>query len=152
MKLGEAFKSRYLRLVERSENWGKKPPDKDELWDKVSTCYLEGFKCCYCGCQMLMHQSYPSFEVFSLDHYVPFAAGGDNVVSNIVVCCHTCNIIKGTMSGDTFKELLKYIPVELKKKMFVEVWKGRLADKLGRVKAEAGYEKHDKFELPAPEG
>ena len=136
MKLGEAFNSRYLRLVERSRKWEKKPADRDGLWEKVSNCFLEGFKCCYCDCQMVVRQSYPSLEVFSLDHYVPFAAGGDNATQNIVVCCHSCNIIKGTMTGDTFKELMRHIAPELKRKMFMEIWKGRLADKLDRVKTE----------------
>jgi len=136
MKLEEAFNSRYKRLVERSQKWGMEPPGKDELWQKVEMCFLEGFSCCYCGCQMMVHQGSPSLEVFSLDHYIPFALGGDNATQNIVVCCYSCNIIKGTMTGDTFKELLKYIPAELKRKMFVEIWKGRLADKLDRIKGE----------------
>ncbi|MBU1067187.1 HNH endonuclease [Patescibacteria group bacterium] len=136
MKLSEAFNSRYKRLVERSEKWGKRPPNKDELWGKLETCFLDGFKCCYCGCKMLRHQTAPSFQAFSIDHYIPFAAGGDNTTGNIVFCCHSCNIVKGTMSGDTFKELLKYIPVELKNRIYLEIWKGRLAEKLDRIKVE----------------
>lgn len=131
--LREAFNSRYKRLVEQSERWGKHPPDKEELWDKLGNCFLNGFRCCYCGCKMLRHQTAPSFQVFSIDHYIPFAAGGDNATENIVFCCHSCNIVKGTMTGDTFKELLKNIPVMLKNQMFLEIWKGRLANKLERV-------------------
>ncbi|MBA7680351.1 hypothetical protein ES703_88666 [subsurface metagenome] len=136
MKLRKAFNGRYKRLVERSVKLGIEPPDKDKLWQKVEMCFLEGFKCCYCGCQMMKYQRAPSLEAFSLEHYIPFAAGGDNATQNIVVCCHSCNIVKGTMTGDTFKELMEHITPELKRKMFMEIWKGRLADKLDKVKAE----------------
>lgn len=142
MKLSEAFNSRYKRLVERSRNLRIEPPDRDRLWQKVEKCFLEGFQCCYCGCRMMVHQSFPSLEAFSLDHSVPLAAGGDNEMSNIVICCHSCNIVKGTMTGDTFKELLGSISPRLKRKMFREMQSGRLANKLTRIEAEAEYENH----------
>lgn len=136
MTLSEAFNSRYKRLVERSKRWGKNPANQDELWDKLENCYLSGFKCCYCGCKMLIHQTAPSFQAFSIDHYIPFVAGGNNATENIVFCCHSCNIVKGTMTGGTFKELQEHIPIALKNKVFLEIWKGRLADKLDRIREE----------------
>ena len=141
--LRQAFDTRYTRLVEQSERWGRCLPSKDELRNKLEHCFLDGFNCCYCGCKMLRHQTAPSFQAFSIDHYIPLAAGGDNTTSSIVFCCHSCNIVKGTMTGDTFKELLKSITVMLKNKVFLEIWKGRLADKLERVGRGSRYDKTD---------
>jgi len=47
------------------------------------------------------------------------------------------------MTGDTFKELPKSITVMLKNKVFLEIWKGRLADKLERVGRGSRYDKTD---------
>ena len=137
-ELKERFAKRYTDLLARSRLRGIALVDKNLLWEKVVASFQEGFRCYYCGCALHVRQPRPSPQVFSLDHYLPFALGGKNTVENIVICCHSCNIIKGTMRGGTFEELLHYIPVELKEKMFDEIYRGRLADKLDRVKNERG--------------
>ena len=137
--LREAFGTRYQSLLKRSEVWGKARPDKDELWQKLLAHYQDGFLCIYCRTPLMVSQPYPSSSVFSLDHALPFAHGGDNALSNIVICCHACNIIKGTMVRPTFERLLaSLVPFPgLKQQIFTEIWRGRLADKLDRVQLES---------------
>ncbi len=136
--LREAFSSRYQNLLRRSEQWGKVAPDKDALWQKLQEHYENGFRCYYCHEPLVVSQPFPSQNVFSFDHGLPFAQGGDNNIHNIVICCHACNIIKGTMKHRTFECLLKsLIPFPgLKQQIFIEIWRGRLADKIDRVAEE----------------
>lgn len=136
--LREAFSSRYRSLVERSELLGKTLPNKDELWLKLWAEYNNGFHCYYCGKHLVVSEPNPATSVFSFDHALPFAQGGDNNIANIVICCHECNIIKGTMKSTTFQALMMLLQPypQLKASMFEEVRRGRLADKLDRVQAE----------------
>ena len=46
----------------------------------------EGFQCFYC------HK--PASHWFGLDHRLPLALGGDNVIENVVLSCHQCNVRK----------------------------------------------------------
>jgi DNA-directed RNA polymerase subunit RPC12/RpoP len=110
-------------------------PDKEKLWEKVYSSYLNGFKCEYCGQQMLVKDAeYPYSRSFSLDHKTSIFLGGDNSLENFAVVCHRCNIIKGTMKAETFKELLQHLlnDPNLLNRVFEEIWAGRLADKLQR--------------------
>lgn len=136
LTLHSAFNRRYNSIVERSLYWKVTPPDREALYQKVEDAFLNGFKCCYCQRELKITEPYPSLSVFSLDHDLPFARNGYNNLNNIVICCHSCNIIKGTLRGETYRELLSYIPVSLKDKMFMEIYKGRIADKLERVSLE----------------
>jgi 5-methylcytosine-specific restriction endonuclease McrA len=132
ISIRQAFNRRYQSLIARSIIWNVDNPDKDALYEKVQMSYLNGFTCCYCGRQLKITEPLPSLNVFSLDHYRPFAGGGYNNLSNIVICCHSCNIVKGTLNGDTFIELLSYIPKPFINRLFLEIWRGRIADKIDR--------------------
>jgi 5-methylcytosine-specific restriction endonuclease McrA len=41
--------------------------------------------CAYCGT-----------DTIGWDHVEPLSRGGDNVIANIVACCHPCNVRKGS--------------------------------------------------------
>jgi len=136
--LREAFGRRFRNLVERSKQWEKAPPDKLELWLKLYAHYNNEFKCLYCGEQLRIGQPSPALNVFSFDHSLPFALGGDNALGNIVICCHACNIIKGTMDGPTFTGWMRAARTTpgLKERIYLESWRGKLASKLERVELE----------------
>lgn len=134
--LRAAVTKRYNSILKRSVLYKVVPPDKDQLYNKAESAIFDGFTCCYCGCKLKITEPPPSLSVFSFDHYTPLALGGNNDLKNIVICCHSCNIIKGTMIGDTYKQLLGYVPVALKNKMFIEIFRGRIADKIERVQSE----------------
>jgi 5-methylcytosine-specific restriction endonuclease McrA len=130
--LREQFNRRYTRLLAREKSRNLPPPDKEQLYEKLQMAYLNGFGCCYCGRKMEVQQPYPNLDVFSFDHYNPLADGGDNNIDNIVFCCHSCNMTKGTINGDTYKELLESIPDKLKNQVISQSYKSRLAGSIER--------------------
>lgn len=44
--------------------------------------------CAYCGCSLADEQK-------TLDHVVPLSRGGTHELTNLVVCCRSCNSTKG---------------------------------------------------------
>ncbi len=70
-----------------------------ELWEKQagSTKYPI---CCYCGREL-------RGKMLSLDHLIPFAAGGQNEISNIQLICSRDNRYKRALSSEIFSKLLK---------------------------------------------
>lgn len=52
-----------------------------------------GAKCAYCGA---------AAKVLDLDHIVPLALGGNNVVGNVVLACRPCNSHKSNRHPDEF--------------------------------------------------
>lgn len=45
----------------------------------------------------------------SLDHKVPVKRGGGHLASNIVLCCRSCNKIKGEMTDAEFTDLIRLL-------------------------------------------
>jgi len=113
-------------------------PPKEKLWKKLLTRFRNRFRCAYCGAKLKIKDSdYPYHRSFSIDHKVSVDIGGDNSIDNLEIVCHRCNIIKGTMTAESFKRLLE-ISEPLKEKsnlldnIFEEMWNGRLKSKLNR--------------------
>lgn len=133
----ERFELRWLTIQKR----GLPLPNKEALWHKVLFSFDSGFKCEYCGCQLLVKDPYfPYSRSFSLDHKLSIDMGGDNKIENFAVICHRCNIIKGTMTEKTFRSLLQAFSKnpEILDSMFQEMWRGRLANKLERENDKEG--------------
>ncbi len=135
-ELREGFNRRYRNLVERSKKFGIEPPDKEELWHKVLESYENGFICEYCGEKMMIKDPNPPYKhSWSIDHKKSLWSGGSNSIENFAIICTKCNIIKGTMSSETFTELvdiLKAHDPQLLDRMFEEIYAGRFADKIDR--------------------
>lgn len=52
----------------------------------------DNFRCRYCG-----QSPANSSEVkLTLDHFIPISRGGTNNEDNLLTCCFTCNVKKGT--------------------------------------------------------
>lgn len=51
------------------------------------------FKCQYCGKGLL--DTVDSYKEWQTDHLIPASAGGKDEKDNYVICCRTCNFIKG---------------------------------------------------------
>lgn len=54
--------------------------------------------CWYCG------RPTNPFVDFRVDHVVPIAGGGSNLLDNLVPACHRCNAAKGALSLQQFRE------------------------------------------------
>jgi 5-methylcytosine-specific restriction endonuclease McrA len=103
-------------------------------------------ECCYCQ-KTLKYKSqtcYPWKDVGSIDHKIPQHEGGSNTLDNLALCCHQCNVVKGTMNSETFIEIFKSFDKSdkkqgvdssrsLKQRYLDEVWASRLANKIERV-------------------
>ncbi len=104
-------------------------------------------ECCYCQ-KILKYKSqtcYPWKDVGSIDHKKPQHEGGSNTLDNLALCCHQCNVVKGTMNPDTFLEIFEAFEKtgkgkegvdssrNLKQRFLDEVWASRLANKIERV-------------------
>jgi uncharacterized protein (TIGR02646 family) len=82
-------------------------------------------RCAYCGCEM-------DWDNFHIDHVIPKSKGGNGTYDNLVATCPTCNLYKGTLSVEEFKNKIlnlvisnsqvmlftKYIKCEIKKPIF----------------------------------
>lgn len=61
--------------------------------------WREGAVCHYCGSELVRwNDSERSWNSATIDHVVPRSKGGKHHVSNIVLCCWTCNCTKGARS------------------------------------------------------
>jgi 5-methylcytosine-specific restriction endonuclease McrA len=108
--------------------------DVEHLFDIVNT---ELFVCYYCNRKLMFHTTYPNHNAPSIEHKKPLMMGGDNSKENLVLSCHRCNMVKGTMLSDTFQELLKRINDDsFVDKMASEMFLGRFANKLQRCDIE----------------
>jgi 5-methylcytosine-specific restriction endonuclease McrA len=55
-------------------------------------------RCSYCGAELTL-------ETSTLDHVVPRSSGGRDIMRNLALACHACNLEKGSMSVDVFLEM-----------------------------------------------
>ncbi|MDP5291869.1 HNH endonuclease signature motif containing protein [Oceanimonas sp. CHS3-5] len=65
------------------------------LWGEpdASMGLAADFRCQYCGKDLLA--SVDNYKEWQTDHLVPSSSGGLDEISNYVICCRTCNFIKG---------------------------------------------------------
>ena len=129
-------KRRIISHVKQSEKFGIMPPKEEDLIELIHDNYKDGFACEYCHNQLKMKDEYPYLNVVSIDHKIPIALKGTNEKSNLAAVCHRCNIVKSTLTADTYQEVLKLILLHnppLLDKLFKEIFIGRMANKLERV-------------------
>lgn len=69
---------------------------------------LLGDHCHYCGVQLL------GFYDKTLDHMTPMCRGGDNSVSNVVLCCDYCNKDKKQLAYGEYNLLVRHAVNEVK--------------------------------------
>lgn len=74
-------------------------------------------KCYYCGCNL-------DYYCFHIDHFMPKSIGGKGG-DNLVPACPDCNLAKGSLSIEDFRDKLQNI--------IYETHHGRLAAKYGFV-------------------
>jgi len=89
--------------------------------------------CYYCKTKLTANFKEDKNNNVSLDHKQSKHFGGKNTLDNVVLCCHQCNIIKGTMDSETYFQFLEALEkVGLKEKVFTQMYPGRLAAMLNR--------------------
>ncbi len=108
---------------------------KEEYYEMLEQNKEQGGTCHYCGINLLYDIAKTLDErekVPSLDHKIPFILGGKHEKDNLIVCCYKCNLVKGTLSATTYKEVLNLIKQGKLKNYLNERKAGALANKLER--------------------
>jgi 5-methylcytosine-specific restriction endonuclease McrA len=138
LELNKLYKKRFNSNKLRCRKLKIHTANIEDFKTIIYQSFVNGFICYYCGKKMNIKSKYPYKEAPSIDHMVPISRGGTNNINNLIVCCHACNIIKGTLSSNTFIDLLNKIKddTNLMNKIFNESFNGKFANKLERVKEE----------------
>jgi 5-methylcytosine-specific restriction endonuclease McrA len=133
--LRRRFEARWKNIEQKSIIKNLVLPDKEKLWSIILTKYRTKFVCEYCGQQLLICDHIPPYyKSFSIDHRTSIFSGGKNNLENIAIICTRCNIIKGTMTEQTYRAFLKPLleNPQLLDQVYKEMWNGRLANKIER--------------------
>ena len=133
---------RYLTINQRTKEVNErkgfniKLVRENDVWMLLLKSLNTGFLCHYCKQQMIVSDKYPHYKSPSVDHKKPLSSGGVNDKENLVGCCHRCNIIKGTMTYETYLELITRLnnDREFLDRLFDEMFDGRLSDKIKRCR------------------
>jgi 5-methylcytosine-specific restriction endonuclease McrA len=70
----------------------------------IKSLLAKAIKCPYCG-KKYIEGSYTDSK--TIDHLVPLCRGGLNSISNIIVCCRSCNSKKGKKSFPDWLDMLE---------------------------------------------
>lgn len=62
--------------------------------------------CAYCGCEL-------EYKDMQVDHAIPLRRGGEDVISNMLPACRSCNHYKHTLMPDEFRKYVADIPDRL---------------------------------------
>ena len=130
--LDKKFETRWKTLQKRSKDCNIGLPNKEQLHKLLLESFSNGFKCEYCQTQLKIYDTYPYYSVFSFEHKKSIYFGGTNTIENFAVVCHRCNITKGPMTEETWREVIKHLPHELFEKMCNESFSANMSSILER--------------------
>lgn len=113
--LEDLFERRWQTLLKRSIKNNISPPQREQLRQLfLQAAYNpNGFRCDYCNNLLNAKDNYPYYFRPSIEHKKSIYHGGDNRIENLAVICHRCNIVKGPMSEETWRAIIKHLPPEL---------------------------------------
>ncbi len=137
-ELRKRFDVRWAALSKGMLVLQLKLPNKEELWNLLLSSFKCGFKCHYCGENLLIKDPIkPYRRSFSFDHKKSISIGGSSVdISNFAICCTQCNIVKSTINESTFRQIITNLPKPVLDKWFHEIWLGSIANKIDRLERE----------------
>lgn len=88
---------------------------KEELFNRFSELYSNGFKCAYC--KERMELKYEDNELaFTIDHIEPRVRGGSNNIRNLTFCCQSCNSMKKDKDAGWFADNVKRLKLRKQKR------------------------------------
>lgn len=129
-ELEEVFEKRWRTLERRSLKQNLPMANYNQVHQLFFQSYLNGFKCDYCKNQLKIKDNPPYYFVWSLEHKRSLYFGGTNDIENLAIVCHRCNITKGPMLEETWREIIKSLSPELFNKMCNELFAGRMSSEL----------------------
>jgi len=131
-------KELYYNIVFKKFKKHFKETTEQEINDYFHLKEKESIYCEYCKTELKVGMPYPYYNSPSIDHKKPKTSEGKNEFDNIAICCFQCNIVKGTMNSETYEKMLELLSKEpeWKNKILNEIFTGRFANKLARLKKE----------------
>jgi len=139
IEIKKMVKIRWKNLIERSFNLCISPPKYSDMEELMLENWQTGFCCSYCLRPLKLYQQRPPIAAPSYDHKIHLRGGGTNKKENMIIVCWACNLMKGTMSMESWLlelKALKTLPEEEFNKIVMERMKGHLKDKLSRNETE----------------
>lgn len=106
---------------------------------KIALYKEQDGRCWYCGVPIALRGAH-------LDHKIPRSKGGTDAEQNTVLACAKCNLLKGALSIDQFRELYAWneiVPItwrevqELKRIVLIDGWRNLERPQTGRFFGEA---------------
>jgi hypothetical protein len=84
-------------------------PFYKELHPRIYSLIREKYNwyCVYCFKKCRVYNKITNPNFITLDHKTPTSKGGTDEISNLVVACRRCNIIKNNKTYPEFKRLMK---------------------------------------------
>ena len=99
---------------------------KEELFNRFSEMYNNGFKCAYCGKRMEL--KFQNEYGWTIDHIFPRAKGGKDEISNLEFVCRACNFLKGEMNPEQYINNLKRLKLRKQKREYFKAKKATKKD------------------------
>jgi 5-methylcytosine-specific restriction endonuclease McrA len=131
---------RYHQLLERSAKLRIEAPEHSIIEQLVQKFLVQGAICHYCGRDLNLYSNLSDHKfALSLDHKVPISNRPDNSAENLIICCYRCNMVKGRMPYETFKQKvdsLKFTDRNGMEKFLDEEFKKRVLKKKAEEKNE----------------
>ena len=88
--------------------------------DKLIQSYINGFKCPYCNCTMLIESG--DSTSYTIDHRQSKSLNnGTDSVDNIDFVCFGCNLFKGAMGADEYKQIVNAIISKHNYEFFIDI-------------------------------
>ena len=104
---------------------------KEELFNRFSEIYNNGFTCAYC--EQRMELKYGDTELaFTIDHIEAQVHGGTDNIFNLTFCCQSCNSMKKDKDADWFADNVKRLKLRKNKRETFKARKATEKDKLTR--------------------
>ena len=97
------FTNAQFKAPVRNESGGSKTGKRPEPTVNRFTIFgRDNYTCVYCGFQDTKDGSDAGLALH-VDHAVPLSRGGSNDADNLCTACVRCNLMKGSMTADEFK-------------------------------------------------
>ena len=98
---------------------------KEELFDRFSEIYNNGFTCAYCDERMELKWGDTELA-FTIDHVLARVRGGSDSIHNLTFACQSCNSMKGYKDAGWFTNNVQRLKIRKQKR---EYWKARKTTK-----------------------
>ncbi len=76
----------------------RRPWTQEEKEETLKSC---GNRCACCGTKL-------NLKTLTVEHVVPISKGGENVSSNLIALCKSCNSAKGNRYSIGLEDIIRY--------------------------------------------